>query len=165
MIGAALYKDAINLYVDSTSQRCKKKIIFLWRFFLFATGWCSLCCDYLHEFSKKFETILMGYSGAGGKLIHEKNLKSKISWHCPFKMWVEQPCTRTRWPDSGVLDDGCRPRIPLQAVLTDPVGLRNAWLTSSVGDPDPQDPHVVGLSGSISQRYRTDPGPDPSLFS
>ncbi len=31
----------------------------------------------------------MGYSGAGGggggELIHEKNLKSKISWHCHFK--------------------------------------------------------------------------------
>jgi hypothetical protein len=24
--------------------------------------------------------------GAWGKLIHEKNLKSKISWHCPFKL-------------------------------------------------------------------------------
>ncbi len=28
----------------------------------------------------------MGYSGAGGKLIHEKNQKSKILWHCPFKV-------------------------------------------------------------------------------
>ncbi len=27
----------------------------------------------------------MGYSGAGGKLTHEKNQKQKISWHCPFK--------------------------------------------------------------------------------
>ncbi len=27
----------------------------------------------------------MLYSGALGKLIHEKNQKSKISWHCPFK--------------------------------------------------------------------------------
>ncbi len=27
----------------------------------------------------------MGYSGAGGKLIHEKNQKQNISWHCPFK--------------------------------------------------------------------------------
>ncbi len=27
----------------------------------------------------------MEYSGAGGKLVHEKNLKQKISWHCPFK--------------------------------------------------------------------------------
>jgi hypothetical protein len=35
--------------------------------------------------SKKFETALMGYSVALGKLILEKNLKSKISWHCLFK--------------------------------------------------------------------------------
>ncbi len=26
----------------------------------------------------------MVYSDAWGKLIHEKNQKSKISWHCPF---------------------------------------------------------------------------------
>ncbi len=47
--------------------------------------WCTLTCDYLREFSKKFETILLQYSGAGGKLIHQKNQKQKISWHCPFK--------------------------------------------------------------------------------
>ncbi len=46
--------------------------------------WCTMTCEYLREFSKKFETVLMGYSGAGGKLIHEI-LKQKISWHCPFK--------------------------------------------------------------------------------
>ncbi len=28
----------------------------------------------------------MGYSGAGGKLTHEKNQEQKISWHCPFKL-------------------------------------------------------------------------------
>ncbi len=28
----------------------------------------------------------MGYSGACGKLVQEKNLKPKISWHCPFKL-------------------------------------------------------------------------------
>ncbi len=27
----------------------------------------------------------MEYSGAGGKLINEKNQKQKISWHCRFK--------------------------------------------------------------------------------
>jgi hypothetical protein len=32
----------------------------------------------------KFKTALIGYSGAWGKLIHEKNLKSKISWQCLF---------------------------------------------------------------------------------
>ncbi len=45
----------------------------------------TLSCEYLSEFSKKFETTLMVYSGAWGNLIHEKNQKSKISWHCPFK--------------------------------------------------------------------------------
>ena len=30
-------------------------------------------------FLKKFEKVLMGYSGATGKLIHEKNQKQKIS--------------------------------------------------------------------------------------
>ncbi len=46
--------------------------------------WWTLSCKYLREFSKNFETALMVYSGAWGKLIHEKNQKSKISWHCPF---------------------------------------------------------------------------------
>ncbi len=32
----------------------------------------------------------MVYLGAWGKLIHEKNLKSKIPWHCPFKGTVQQ---------------------------------------------------------------------------
>jgi hypothetical protein len=31
-----------------------------------------ISCEYLREFKKKFETVLMGYSGAGGKLINEK---------------------------------------------------------------------------------------------
>jgi hypothetical protein len=48
--------------------------------------WCTLTCEYLREFSKKFETVLMGHSGAGGKLIHTKNQKQKISWHCTFKL-------------------------------------------------------------------------------
>ncbi len=43
------------------------------------TGGAPLTGEYLREFSKKFETVLMGYSGAGGKLIHEKNQKQKIS--------------------------------------------------------------------------------------
>jgi len=30
----------------------------------------------------------MGYSGAGGKLIREKNQKQKISWHCPFNQLI-----------------------------------------------------------------------------
>jgi hypothetical protein len=38
-----------------------------------------LSCEYLREFSKKIETTLMVYSGVWGKVIHEKNQKSKIS--------------------------------------------------------------------------------------
>jgi hypothetical protein len=30
----------------------------------------TLTCEYLREFSKKFEMVLKRYSGAGGKLIH-----------------------------------------------------------------------------------------------
>ncbi len=36
------------------------------------------------NFRKKFETALMVYSGAWGKMIHEKHQKLKILWHCPF---------------------------------------------------------------------------------
>jgi hypothetical protein len=36
-----------------------------------------LSSEYLREFSKKLETALIVYSGAWGKLIHEKNQKQK----------------------------------------------------------------------------------------
>jgi hypothetical protein len=38
-----------------------------------------LSCEYLREFSKKLETAIMVYSGAWGKLIHERKQKAKIS--------------------------------------------------------------------------------------
>jgi hypothetical protein len=41
--------------------------------------WCTLSCEYLRKFAKKFKTVLMRYSGAGGNLIYQKNLRSKIS--------------------------------------------------------------------------------------
>ncbi len=47
--------------------------------------WCTLTCEYLREFSKKFETVLMGYSWAGGKLTHEKNQKQKSRDTVPLK--------------------------------------------------------------------------------
>ncbi len=39
--------------------------------------WSTLSCEYLREFSKKFETALMVHSGAWRKLIHEKKPESK----------------------------------------------------------------------------------------
>ncbi len=50
----------------------------------FATGVVDTCGQpielrILREFSKKFETTLMVYSGAWGKLIHKKSQMQKIS--------------------------------------------------------------------------------------
>jgi hypothetical protein len=74
------------LLVNSTCQRCQNKIIKTFMIEVFSIchrcqqhRWCTLSCKYLREFLKKFETALMAYSGARGKLIHEKNQKSKIS--------------------------------------------------------------------------------------
>jgi hypothetical protein len=41
--------------------------------------WCTLSCEYLRNFLKKFEMAVKVFSGAWGKLIHEKNQKLKIS--------------------------------------------------------------------------------------
>ncbi len=45
---------------------------------------CTLTCENLREFSKKFEMTLMLFLAAWGKMIHEKKLKQKTSWRCPF---------------------------------------------------------------------------------
>ena len=42
------------------------------------------------NFSKKFEMVLMVYSGARGTLIYEKSLMSKISCQTPFKFAFER---------------------------------------------------------------------------
>ncbi len=40
----------------------------------------------LHKFAKKFETVLMGYSGAGGKLIYDKTRSKKSLDTVPLKV-------------------------------------------------------------------------------
>ncbi len=83
-------KAKIYIYVSSTTQRWPNKIIkiFLIEDFFHLppvslTPVANLELRISPEFSEKFETVLMEYSGAGGKLIHEKNQKQKISWHSP----------------------------------------------------------------------------------
>jgi len=66
LIPAANNGNTIRLLTPKVSL--KKKV------YLYADSTCTNC-EYLREFSKKFETVLIGYSGAGGKLIHEKNLE------------------------------------------------------------------------------------------
>ncbi len=41
---------------------------------------------YLREFSKKFEMVLMQFSGAAGKLIHEKTRSKKSRDTVPFSI-------------------------------------------------------------------------------
>ncbi len=76
--------DTSGKFATGINNTCKTggKICLRCRWYL----WCTLTCEYLCEnFFYKFETVLMGYSGAGGKLIHETNQKQKISLHCPLK--------------------------------------------------------------------------------
>ncbi len=91
-----LYLKAKCIYMLTLlSKGVPKKLLkfFWWKIFFICHRcqrhrWSTLNCEYLREFSKKFETVLMGYSGAGGKLIDEKNQKQKISWHCPLKLFI-----------------------------------------------------------------------------
>jgi hypothetical protein len=66
-------KAKIYLHVNSTIQRCPNKIIkkFLIEDFFICHHcqrhrWSTLSCEYLREFSKTFELVLLGDSGAGG---------------------------------------------------------------------------------------------------
>jgi hypothetical protein len=43
------------------------------------TGWCTMTCKYLCEYTKKNEMTLMLFSGTWWKMIHEKNPKQTIS--------------------------------------------------------------------------------------
>ncbi len=78
----------IDLSFLLSSEQNMKKILSQ-NFSLFLpvslTPLINIIREYLREFSKKFEMILLGYSGAQGTLIYEKNLQSKISCQTPFK--------------------------------------------------------------------------------
>ncbi len=50
------------------------------------TGGSPWLVNISENFWKKFEMVQLGYSKAGGKLLHERNQKQKILWHCPFKV-------------------------------------------------------------------------------
>jgi hypothetical protein len=85
-------KANIHMYVNSTTKRCPNKIIkiFLIEDF-FHLPWVSLT-PVVHleprmspRMFKKIRNGRIGTLRCWGKLIHEKNQESKISWHCPFK--------------------------------------------------------------------------------
>ncbi len=51
--------------------------------------WYTLTCEYLHKFSKKFETVQWDTLGLGGNWFI-KNQTQKISWHCPFTAFISE---------------------------------------------------------------------------
>ncbi len=61
------------------------------------TSGASWLANISANFRKKFVKVIMGYSGAGGKLIHEKNQRQKISWHYPFKYRQTNLSSSTQW--------------------------------------------------------------------
>ena len=93
-------KAKMYICVNSTIQRCPNKIINIFLIEDFShlppvstTSVVNLQLRISPQNLKKFETVLMGHSGAGGKLIDEKNQKQKISWHCPFKVSAAWYCS------------------------------------------------------------------------
>jgi hypothetical protein len=86
-------KAKIYIYVNSTTQRCPNKIIKIFQFEDFshlppvsATPVVHLELRISPQIFEKIRNGSIGILGAWGKLIHEKKQKSKISWHCPFKL-------------------------------------------------------------------------------
>ncbi len=51
--------------------------------------WCTLTCEYLFEFSKNFENAPFVIVRGLEEDYLWKNLKQKISWHCPFKKFTK----------------------------------------------------------------------------
>ncbi len=84
-------KAKIYIFVNSTIQMCPSKnikIFLIEDFFICHRcqqhRWSTLSCEYHREFSKKFETALMVYSGAWGTLIHEKTRSRKSRGTVPL---------------------------------------------------------------------------------
>ncbi len=81
------FATSVNNASENGGKNCHRCLWYRWQI-CHRCPWYrrrTLTHEYLREFSKKFETVSMEYSGAGGKLIHEKNQMQKISCHCPFK--------------------------------------------------------------------------------
>ncbi len=78
--------------------------------FLHWHRWQTLSCEYLRKFLKKFEMTLMVYSGAGGKLIHEKTRSPKSRDTFPRNIIAKHdkrcalnsPSLHVKWSDEKV---------------------------------------------------------------
>ncbi len=86
---STILKEKNYLYVHCTTQRCGVKKLFWLKIFFICHRcqhwWCTLSCDSLWKMFEKIRNGPNSILRGSGKLIHENNLKSKSSWHCPFK--------------------------------------------------------------------------------
>ncbi len=85
-------KERIYLYVNSTTQRCSNKIIkFFWlKIFSICHLWTA---NISANFRKNLKRPCWNTQGLG-ETHSWKNLKSKISWHCPSKLLNITNCWR-----------------------------------------------------------------------
>ncbi len=105
--------------------------------------WCTLSCKYLCEFSTKFKTAILGYSGAWGNLIQEKNLSQKSRGTVPLKnfcffLHLENTVVTTKGfsvPKQRALVIKCCTKVTQTACMAQQViAIRRAFLYS---DPEP----------------------------
>ncbi len=68
---------------------------------------------------------LVLFSGAWGKMIHEKNLKQKISWHCPFKLGILNLRPAVRLEVNHVRANSTFPRLSHEATKDDKTELED----------------------------------------
>ncbi len=74
------------------------------------------------NFYKKIKMNLMLFPGSWGNMIHEKNIKQKISWHCPKSGVRLQP------PDSYIYTWDIWPQVYFACIIfLDISGLTNGW--------------------------------------
>jgi len=102
----------------------------------------------------------MGYSGAEGKRIHEKNLKAKISWHCPFKCKLkknpEPPHIQSHNNDGTRQEQSLAPVVPCTGWRGGAGACPGGWRESSEDSPRTSRPLLAqtdcagGSSGRIS---------------
>jgi hypothetical protein len=106
-------------------------------------------CEYFCEMLKKFEMTLMLFSGAWGKMIHEKNLKQKILQHCPFNTSASE--MGGNWSRLSLSASCSRPlriaRIATPAEVVQGIATFSLSFIGAVSDSlHPQNPHLKYFS-------------------
>ncbi len=89
--------------------------------------WCTLSCEYIHEFSKKFETALIQRRGGTLTYSWKKPEVEKILWHCLFNGSVSSSWFSSAYspPFPGIMSS---PRFMFDFFLFWPELNKGPWL-------------------------------------